>query len=153
MGIHRLTTPPCNAMAAAPYLHAKLTTIDRKLSHAAAEAPPSPEKTSIRVEFVTASHTRRRSGKHGTSTLSLPFLPSSLPVGRFQTTRYALATVSSRGCFCISFLPYLARQVTAMHRLRKYQQFAARCLQEARSTTIPPQSVLSRNGSGVAKAR
>ena len=46
-------------MAAAPYLHAKLTAIDPKLSPAAAEAPPSPEKTSIRVEFVMPSHTLR----------------------------------------------------------------------------------------------
>jgi hypothetical protein len=46
------------AMAAAPYLHAKLTAIDPKLSPAAAEAPP--EKTSISVEFVVPSrdHTR-----------------------------------------------------------------------------------------------
>jgi hypothetical protein len=44
------------AMAAAPYLHARLTPIDPKLSPAAAEAPP--EKTSISVEFVMPSHTR-----------------------------------------------------------------------------------------------
>jgi hypothetical protein len=44
------------AMAAAPYLHARLTAIDPKLSPAVAEA--SPEQTSIRVEFVMPSHTR-----------------------------------------------------------------------------------------------
>jgi hypothetical protein len=38
------------AMAAAPYLHARLSTIDAKLSPAAAE--PSREKTSVVVEFV-----------------------------------------------------------------------------------------------------
>jgi hypothetical protein len=44
------------AMAAAPYLHPRLTAIDPKLSPAAADAPP--EKTSIRIEFVMPSHTR-----------------------------------------------------------------------------------------------
>jgi hypothetical protein len=38
------------AMAAAPYLHARLSTIDAKLSPAAPE--PSPEKASVTVEFV-----------------------------------------------------------------------------------------------------
>ena len=41
------------AMAAAPYLHARLTATDPKLSPAAAKAPP--EKTSIRVKFVLPS--------------------------------------------------------------------------------------------------
>ena len=41
------------AMAAAPYLHARLTAVDPTLSPAAAEAPP--EKTSIRVRFVLPS--------------------------------------------------------------------------------------------------
>jgi hypothetical protein len=45
------------AMAAAPYLHARLSAIDAKLSPAGAE--PSPEKTSVVVEFVVpgARHT------------------------------------------------------------------------------------------------
>ena len=38
------------AMAAAPYLHARLSTIDAKLRPAVTE--PSPETTSVRVEFV-----------------------------------------------------------------------------------------------------
>jgi hypothetical protein len=38
------------AMAAAPYLHARLSTIDANLSPAAAE--PSPGRRSITVEFV-----------------------------------------------------------------------------------------------------
>ena len=38
------------AMAAAPYLHPKLSAIDAKLSPAAAE--PSPKTRSVRVEFV-----------------------------------------------------------------------------------------------------
>jgi hypothetical protein len=42
------------AMAAAPYLHSRLTAVDAKLSSAAAE--PSPEK--LVVEFVMPSHTR-----------------------------------------------------------------------------------------------
>jgi hypothetical protein len=46
------------AMAAAPYLHARLSAIDAKLSPAAAE--PSPERTSVTVEFIVpgAGHTR-----------------------------------------------------------------------------------------------
>jgi hypothetical protein len=46
------------AMAAAPYLHARLSTIDAKLSPAAGE--PSPERTAVVVEFVVpgASHPR-----------------------------------------------------------------------------------------------
>jgi hypothetical protein len=45
------------AMAAAPYLHARLSTIDATLSPAGVE--PSPEKTSVVVEFVVpgARHT------------------------------------------------------------------------------------------------
>ena len=42
------------AMAAAPYLHSRLTAVDAKLSSAAAK--PSPEK--MVVEFVMPSHTR-----------------------------------------------------------------------------------------------
>jgi hypothetical protein len=38
------------AMAAAPYLHPKLSTIDANLSPAVAQ--PSPERRSISVEFV-----------------------------------------------------------------------------------------------------
>jgi hypothetical protein len=46
------------AMAAAPYLHPKLSAIEAKLSPAAVE--PSPERTSVVVEFVVPSgaHTR-----------------------------------------------------------------------------------------------
>jgi hypothetical protein len=46
------------AMAAAPYLHARLSTIDAKLSPVVAE--PLPERRSITVEFVvpTAAHAR-----------------------------------------------------------------------------------------------
>jgi hypothetical protein len=46
------------AMAAAPYLHARLSTIDAKLSPVVAE--PLPETTSVVVEFVVprAHHTR-----------------------------------------------------------------------------------------------
>jgi hypothetical protein len=46
------------AMAAAPYLHARLSTIDATLSPAAAE--PSPEKTSVTVEFVVPNGPRTR---------------------------------------------------------------------------------------------
>jgi hypothetical protein len=38
------------AMAAAPYLHARLSNIDAKLSPVVAE--PSPEQTSVAIEFV-----------------------------------------------------------------------------------------------------
>jgi hypothetical protein len=38
------------AMAAAPYLHSKLTAIDAKLSFAAAE--PGPERPAVTVTFV-----------------------------------------------------------------------------------------------------
>jgi hypothetical protein len=38
------------AMAAAPYLHSKLTAIDAKLSPAAAE--PGPERPAVTVRFV-----------------------------------------------------------------------------------------------------
>jgi hypothetical protein len=46
------------AMAAAPYLHARLSTIDATLSPAAAE--PSPEKTSVTIEFVVPTAGRVR---------------------------------------------------------------------------------------------
>jgi hypothetical protein len=46
------------AMAAAPYLHPRLSTIDATLSPAVAE--PSPEKTSVVVEFVVPSAARTR---------------------------------------------------------------------------------------------
>jgi hypothetical protein len=46
------------AMAAAPYLHARLSTIDATFSPAVAE--PSPEKSSIVVEFVVPSGARTR---------------------------------------------------------------------------------------------
>jgi hypothetical protein len=45
------------AMAAAPYLHARLSTIDATLSPAAAE--PSPNRTSVMVEFVVPNGTRK----------------------------------------------------------------------------------------------
>jgi hypothetical protein len=50
------------AMAAAPYLHARLSTIDAKLSPPITE--PSPEKTSVVVEFVVpgAGHARDDQG-------------------------------------------------------------------------------------------
>jgi hypothetical protein len=41
------------AIAAAPYLHARLSTIDAKLSPAAADLPT--EKTSVEVRFVVPS--------------------------------------------------------------------------------------------------
>jgi hypothetical protein len=46
------------AMAAAPYLHSKLSAIEAKLSPAVAE--PSPERTSVVVKFVVpgAGHIR-----------------------------------------------------------------------------------------------
>jgi hypothetical protein len=46
------------AMAAAPYLHPKLSAINAKLSPVAAE--PSPERRSIRVEFVVPTGARIR---------------------------------------------------------------------------------------------
>jgi hypothetical protein len=46
------------AKAAAPFLHAKLTAVEAKLSPVVAE--PLPERPSVRVEFVVpgAAHTR-----------------------------------------------------------------------------------------------
>src|SRR6476659_3144032 len=60
---------------------------------------------------------------------------------RVSATWYALETArpSSRrltNLKCYS-LPEGLFGATAMRRLRKYQEFAARCLQEARSTTDP----------------
>jgi hypothetical protein len=46
------------ATAAAPYLHARLSPIDGTLSPAGAE--PSPEKTSVVVEFVVPNGARTR---------------------------------------------------------------------------------------------
>jgi hypothetical protein len=46
------------AMAAAPYLHPKLSAIEAKLSPAAVE--PSPERTSVVVEFVVPNGARTR---------------------------------------------------------------------------------------------
>jgi hypothetical protein len=50
--------PEAMAMAAAPYLHLKLSSIEAKLSPAVAE--PSPERTSVVVKFVVpgAGHIR-----------------------------------------------------------------------------------------------
>jgi hypothetical protein len=42
------------AMAAAPYLHPRLSTVDAKLSPVVAE--PLPERRSITVEFVVPAH-------------------------------------------------------------------------------------------------
>jgi|HubBroStandDraft_6_1064221.scaffolds.fasta_scaffold1961456_1 hypothetical protein len=46
------------AMAAAPYLHVKLSALDPKLSQAAAE--PSPERSLVTVEFVVPNGARTR---------------------------------------------------------------------------------------------
>lgn len=46
------------AMAAAPYLHPKLSAIDAKRSPLVAE--PSPERTSVVVEFVVPNGARTR---------------------------------------------------------------------------------------------
>jgi hypothetical protein len=46
------------AKAAAPFLHPKLNAVDAKLSPAAAE--PSPERTSVVVEFVVPSGAHSR---------------------------------------------------------------------------------------------
>jgi hypothetical protein len=49
------------ATAAASYLHPKLSTIDAKLSPAAPE--PSPERTSVTVEFIVPSGGRGDRGE------------------------------------------------------------------------------------------
>jgi hypothetical protein len=84
------------AMAAAPYLHARLSTIDATLSPAVAE--PEPKPTSVAVEFIVPGARHPEMVRQNTGG------PSSL-VAKPSASHLAFSKTESSG-------PTLSRTVT-----------------------------------------